>query len=109
MNKLIVLTAAILAAAAASLILWNTGVATASPDVSGKTFAEAQPVLQEAGYTVVVANTVGDKLAQSDCTVVRQQDSTPTPFGTKKYQIAPHQVMLTLNCNPAAGNGKAPQ
>jgi hypothetical protein len=102
MNKLIVVAAGALAAVAVSVALNSTGVVNASPDVSGKTFAEAQPILQQAGYTAVVSNTIGDQLSQSDCTVVRQQDLTPVPFGTKKYKLTQNSVLLTLRCLPTA-------
>jgi hypothetical protein len=102
MNKLIVVAAGALAAIAVFVTLNSTGVANASPDVSGKTFAEAQPILQQAGFTPVVSNTIGDQLSQGDCTVVRQQDSTPVPFGTKKYKLTQNSVLLTLRCLPTA-------
>jgi hypothetical protein len=102
MNKLIVVAAGALAAIAVSLALNSTGVANASPDVSGKTLAEAWPILQQAGYTPVVSNAIGDQMSQSDCTVVRQQDSTPLPFGTKKYRLSQNTVLLTLRCLPSS-------
>jgi hypothetical protein len=97
------LAAGALAAIAASLALVSTGVASASPspDMSGKAFSVVQAALKAAGLTPVVSTTVGDKLPQSDCLVVRQQNLDTVPFGTKQYQIKQNNVvLLSLNCNP---------
>jgi hypothetical protein len=59
------------------MTLSSTGVAGAAPDMSGKTFSEAQAALKQAGYTAVVSTSVGDKTAQGDCKVIRSQ-SPPT-------------------------------
>jgi hypothetical protein len=72
----IVHCAAAAGAGAASMIWLATGVAAASPDLSGKTFAQAQASLKLAGYTALVGSVIGDKTAQSDCTVIGQQDLT---------------------------------
>jgi hypothetical protein len=72
----IILGAAAAGAGAASMIWLATGVAAASPDLSGKTFAQAQASLELAGYSAVVGSVIGDKTAQNDCTVIGQQDLT---------------------------------
>ncbi|HXA12380.1 MAG TPA: hypothetical protein VNW93_09385 [Mycobacterium sp.] len=72
----IVRCAAAAGAGAASMIWLATGVAAASPDLSGKTFAQAQASLKLAGYSAVVGSVIGDKTAQNDCAVIGQQDLT---------------------------------
>ena len=59
---------------AVSVAFATCGVAYASPDVSGKTFADASSTLSSAGYSPVVVSTIGSKLGRSDCVVTRQQD-----------------------------------
>jgi beta-lactam-binding protein with PASTA domain len=100
-NKLIVFAAGAVGAIAMSLTLISA--ASGSPDTSGQTFAEAKAALTAAGYTVVVSTTVGDKLAQGDCTVIRQQDATGHPFLGGGWIGAPSSkptVRLVLNCSP---------
>jgi hypothetical protein len=51
----------------------------------------------------VVSTTVGDKLAQGDCTVIRQQDATGHPFLGGGWIGAPSSkptIRLVLNCSP---------
>ena len=84
MTKLIVFAAGAVGAIAMSLTLISAAIG--SPDTSGQTFAEAKAALTAAGYTVVVSTTVGDKLAQGDCTVIRQQDATGHPFVEARNQ-----------------------
>jgi hypothetical protein len=74
MGKFIVVGAAAAGAGAAALALVSTGVAGASPDQTGKSFSEAQATLKTAGYTPIVSIAIGDKTAQGDCKVIRQQD-----------------------------------
>ncbi|MCW2652492.1 MAG: hypothetical protein QOE41_2002 [Mycobacterium sp.] len=126
-GKLVVVGAAAAAAGVAALTLSSTGVAGASPDQSGKTFSEAQATLKMLGYTPVTRVTVGDKTAQGDCTVVRQQDlgapatagwltpqtgaggiffggDQPTLYPIQLPQIpTPGQVLLTLACYHGGG------
>ncbi|MDT5133127.1 MAG: hypothetical protein QOE41_2438 [Mycobacterium sp.] len=104
MNRLGVLL--IIAGAMTSL---STGTANASPDVSGKSFSEASSALANAGYTVVVGSTVGDKLAQSDCLVTSQQDLVPSSFGRKQYRsVRTNTVVLSLNCYPRPASAPEP-
>jgi hypothetical protein len=70
-KTLIVLAAAAAGAAAMPLFASAAG---ASPDMTGKTFSEAQAALKMSGYTAVANAAIGDKTAQSDCKVIRQQD-----------------------------------
>ena len=103
MKKLLVVIAGAGAAIGASLPLINTGVAGAAPpDVSGDTFSEAQAALKESGYTAVMSTTLGDKLAQGDCKVVRQETTTASAFvgGDVSAPSSNPKVRLSLHCNP---------
>jgi hypothetical protein len=114
MNKLIVLAVGAFAAIAMSLTLVSQ--AGASPDTTGETFSEASAVLTEAGYSAVVSTSVGSRLAQSDCTVTRQQDvgggtgfQPPGMVNGSFMGDGPvaevgaagkPRVLLSLNCSP---------
>ncbi len=108
-QKFVVLGVAGAAAGLASLTLTSTGVAGAQPSVTGKTYSEAQATLSATGYTAVVASVIGDKTAQSNCMVVRQQDfpttnvfiggDQPTLYPVKLPNVPTSgQVFLTLAC-----------
>ena len=105
------LKAVTLAAAAGSLALLFSAPASASPDVTGKSFSNAQTALKTAGYTVVVASTVGDKTAQSDCVVTGQRDQ-PTGISWLTSQTVngvfvggdqPTLYPITLRYIPSSG------
>jgi PASTA domain-containing protein len=72
--KVLVVTATAAAEACATLLTSAVAAAAPSPDMTGKTFSDAQTALKQAGFTAVVANTFGDKLAQGDCKVIAQRD-----------------------------------
>jgi hypothetical protein len=59
-------------------------------------------MLTEAGYSAVVSTSVGDKLAQGDCTVIRQETTSAAPFvgGDVNAPATKPKVMLSLSCNP---------
>jgi PASTA domain len=109
-KKLVVVGAGALAATGASLALVSTGVAGAAPDVSGKTFSEAQTALKQAGYTAVMSTAVGDTVVQGDCTVVRQETTVASPFvgGDVTAPKSSPRVLLSLYCTkkpkPASGS-----
>ncbi|UUO02937.1 hypothetical protein M4D79_06855 [Mycolicibacterium novocastrense] len=94
-NKITIITPVIISVVATAGLL-TPGVATASPSVWGKTFAEASTELNNAGYTAVVATQLGDKLPQPECLVTSQRDAS-TPFASPN---AKRQVYLSLNCYP---------
>jgi hypothetical protein len=120
-GKRLVAVAAV-AGGATSIALFASGVAAASPDMTGKTFSQAQTALSQAGLTAVAASYIGDKTAQADCTVVSQRDvaggfpdwatsntvngvfigRSPTQFTGGGFGNNPTQgqVLLTLACYP---------
>lgn len=112
-TRLVIVGVAAAAAGLSSLILLSAGLAGAQPDMSGKTFAEAQATLSQLGYTAVVASVIGDKNPQANCKVVRSQDFPTSnifiggdqpnpPFAIKLPNVpTPGQVWLTLSCYSA--------
>src|SRR6266849_4027307 len=106
-NELIVLAAA---GAAVSFALVGAGVAGAdqAPDVSGKKYSDANTALSKAGFTAVVATTVGDQVPQSDCLVTSQEIQPTVNWGPKKYGSSDAKnVLVSLNCTPSAAQAKA--
>jgi hypothetical protein len=91
----------VVATGAGVVALATSGVAHASPSVVGHPYSDASSALSDAGFTPVVANAFGSKLAWPECMVTRQQDRTAIDSGAK-------QTLLTLNCNaPVAAAGAA--
>ena len=108
-----VVAVAVAIVAGASFGLWSAPTSAASPDVTGKTYSDAQSALKMAGFTAVIATTVGDKTPQSSCKVVHQQDfpiaavfvggDQPTLYPVTLPNVpTSNQVMLTLVCYPAS-------
>ena len=108
-----VVAVAVAILAGASFGLWSAPTSAASPDVTGKTYSDAQSALKMAGFTAVIATTVGDKTPQSSCKVVHQQDfpisaifvggDQPTLYPGPGFGNIPTsgQVLLTLSCYQA--------
>jgi hypothetical protein len=98
---------------ASALALWSAAAAGASPDMTGKSFSNAQTALSQAGFTAVASVAVGDKSGRSNCTVVHQQDfpitaifvggDQPTLYPGPGFGNIPTsgQVLLTLSCYQA--------
>jgi beta-lactam-binding protein with PASTA domain len=112
LKKLLVVGAGALAATAASLTLVSTGAAGAAPpDTSGQTFSEAQATLKSAGYDAVMSTMIGDKVARSECTVVRQQATMGTAFagGGWPGKSSSPKVLLSLDCSkpPKSSSGSS--
>lgn len=53
------------------MAVFGTGVAAATPDVTGEVCGDAQKTLKTAGYTATVATRVGDQLPDERCVVDR--------------------------------------
>jgi hypothetical protein len=91
--------AAVCAAAAMAVTTLTTGaLAYASPpSVTGKTYSDATTALSGAGFTPVVASTVGDQKAWPDCLVVNavQQTVQPPPNSSGSTK---NEVLVSLNC-----------
>lgn len=95
MKKLFnILTGALVAGAAVSVAFVGAGVASAAPDVSGETYADASEAIEGDGGTAVVATRVGDTLEQSDCIVTTVSDASFLRIDTSDDG----EVLLSLNC-----------
>ena len=91
------------ACAAATCALWmGAGAAAASPDVTGKTYADAKAALAKAGLTPVLSTVFGGKLSHDDCKVINQHDQ---PAGSN----ASWPASATANGIFVGGSGGASQ
>lgn len=109
MNKLIILGAGV-AATAMSMAVAETEVAGASsgpPDTTGQTYSAASAAISGAGDKAVVATTIGDQKAWSDCVVANQRVSTVQPPANSSGS-ATTTVLLSLNCYASEASAKAP-
>jgi hypothetical protein len=81
--------------------------AKSSPSVVGQKYSDASGALSKSGYTVVVVDTVGDKVARPDCIVTWQQDrSVPPPENSGAS--ATNETLVALNCYAPLASAKSP-
>ena len=105
MKKLIVLGAGpVVAAAAASAVLFGAGTAAAAPDVVGQKYSDAQTAIEDGGGTAVIASRFGDKLDESECIVTNAYDASFLRDGTDDGG----QVNVVLNCDGAYATATNP-
>ena len=104
MKKLIVLGGPVLAAAAASAVLFGAGTAAAAPDVVGDKYSDAQEAIEEDGGTAVVASRFGDKLDEGDCIVANAWDASFIRVG----EADEDQIQVALNCSGAYASATNP-
>jgi hypothetical protein len=100
-NKIIkTVVGAAISGAALCAALVGAGVASAAPDVTGETYADASSAIEEEGGTVVVATRVGDKLEQGDCIVSGVSDASfVRPIsGDVYFGGDSDEVAVNLNC-----------
>lgn len=111
MKTSIVIGAGALATAAA-LLSAGTASAGGPPDVTGQKYSDAQSALSGAGFTAVVATTVGDRSSWSDCIVTNAHEHDAQP-PENSGGSATKNVLVSLNCDAAvaapgvAGNSAA--
>ncbi len=104
MKKLIVIGSGAIGALAFSAVL-GAGVASAD-DYAGQKYSDASSAASDAGQTVVVANRVGDKVAQDDCIVTRSQTA---PFASANDGVhVSDTVQFYLNCNGGVASATTP-
>lgn len=93
MNKRSILGAsAVVAAGAATSLIFGAGLATAAPDVVGETYGDAASAIEGSGGSPKIAVTVGSKLSQDDC-IVTNAWNAPT------FEHTGGVVMVSLNCD----------
>ncbi|WP_396927617.1 hypothetical protein [Mycolicibacterium sp.] len=83
-------------AAAASVAVFGTGVASAINEYAGQTYADASQAISDAGQSATIATRVGSFLPTDQCMVTGSRsadflDSSGTNPGNR--------VLLYLNCN----------
>jgi hypothetical protein len=89
-----------------TLALVGAPLAGASPTVTGQKYSDASSALSSAGFKVVVASTVGDRLGWSDCVVSAQRDKSSAQQGN--HATAGTTVEVTLNCDGQLASATAP-
>ena len=89
-------------------VLWLTsaGVAAATPDVTGMTYAKASAALSAAGLTAAVSTRVGDHKSQSDCVVVNARRESVPQRGD--HSTTGKNVLLALNCYATEASATSP-
>ena len=83
-------------AAAASFALFGSGIASATNEYAGQTYADASQAISDAGQSATIATRVGSFLPTEQCMVTGSRsadflDSSGTNPGNR--------VLLYLNCN----------
>ncbi|MCV7215953.1 hypothetical protein H7J51_11750 [Mycobacterium crocinum] len=96
MKKFLVRGVGAAVAAAASVAVFGTGVASAINEYAGQTYADASQAISDAGQSATIATRVGSFLPTDQCMVTGSRsadflDSSGTNPGNR--------VLLYLNCN----------
>lgn len=108
MKKLILIGAGSLGTAAAAMALCGTGIASAAPDVVGKTYAEASQAISEDGGTATIATRVGDRLTEDECLVTGAWDAPFYRAVSQGAEFAEGEVLVSINCNPGVATSSTP-
>lgn len=81
--------------------------AKSSPSVVGQKYSDAKSALSSAGFSAVVASTIGDRSAWADCIVVNQRDrSRPPPPNSGASATA--ETLVALNCEKSVASATDP-
>jgi hypothetical protein len=102
--------AAVCAAAAITLTTLTTeelADASTPPSVNGQTYSDASTALTNAGFTPVVASTVGDQKAWPDCLVINVVGRTAPPPENSSGSST-NEAMVSLNCYSTEASAKSP-
>lgn len=89
-----------------TLALFGAPLAGASPTVTGQKYSDASSTLSGAGFKVVVASTVGDRLRRSECVVSAQRDKSSAQKGN--HSAAGTIVEVSLNCDAQPASATTP-
>lgn len=96
MNKSLVVGMGAVGAAAASLVLFGSGVASADNEYAGLTYADAAQEISNNGQSVTIATRVGSFLPTEQCTVTGSRTANFPDSSGNRYG---DRVLLNLNCN----------
>ena len=105
MKKFGVYATTAVAATAASMAFFGTGIAAAD-DYSGQTYSDASKAISDAGQKAVIASRAGDTLSDDDCIVTHSQ-SAPWIKGDD-FSPVTDTVLVYLNCNATVATAKDP-
>jgi hypothetical protein len=89
-----------------TLALFGAPLAGASPTVTGQKYSDASSTLSGAGFKVVVASTVGDRLRWPECVVSAQRDKSSAQKGN--HTAAGKTVEVALNCDAQPASAITP-
>jgi hypothetical protein len=97
-----ILAGAAISGVATTAALVGAGAASAAPDVSGETYADATTAIDDDGGKPVVATRVGDTMDQDDCIVTTVSDASFLRIDSNDEG----EVLLSLNCAGAYATAK---
>ena len=96
MKKYMVLGVGAVGAAAAAAALFGSGVASATNEYAGQTYADASQAISDAGQSATIATRVGSFLPTDQCMVTGSRSAN---FLDSSGTNAGGRVLLYLNCN----------
>jgi len=105
MNKLVGMAAIAIGTSVIPVGILATGVASADA-YAGKTYADAQSALSDAGMKGVIATRAGDTVPDDKC-VVTSSEKAPWIKGDK-FAAVTDTVLLNLNCSATVATAKTP-
>ncbi|WP_319430078.1 hypothetical protein [Mycobacterium sp. RTGN5] len=96
MKKQLAIGIGAVGAAAASFVVFGSGVASAINEYAGQTYADASQAISSAGQSATIATRVGSFLPTDQCMVT---GSRSADFLDSSGTNAGNRVLLYLNCN----------
>jgi len=105
MKKLVGMAAIAIGTSVIPVGILATGVASADA-YAGKTYADAQSALSDAGMKGVIATRAGDTVPDDKC-VVTSSEKAPWIKGDK-FAAVTDTVLLNLNCSATVATAKTP-
>lgn len=97
MGSLVVRILGAVGAAAVSVTMFGSGVASAGDPYTGKTYDEAAAAISKYNGNPVIGTVHGDRLATGDCTVTSWRKSSFLNSSGKNDRAS--DIVLNLNCN----------
>jgi hypothetical protein len=92
-------------AAAASFAVFGSGVASATNEYAGQTYADAAQAISDAGQSATIATRVGSFLPTDECMVTGSRSAN---FLDSSGVNAGGRVLLYLNCNSTFATAGVP-
>jgi hypothetical protein len=92
-------------AAAASFAVFGSGIASATNEYAGQTYADASQAISDAGQSATIATRVGSFLPTDECMVTGSRSAN---FLDSSGVNAGGRVLLYLNCNSTFATAGVP-